>query len=132
MASVSIRPGQTATRKHPKIRTVDGQVHSVDEDGLIGQSGRLWPVGSPPSESDIQAAASWLQLRTQQIKSPGVGSYAAKHAAEKYIGRYIPNGAIIVAAYRLGIRQVAESINSGLFISSRAFERLPESKSLGV
>lgn len=117
---------------YPTITTVDGQRCRVDGIGLLGFRRRLQPY-PPPTREQIAMAMAWLG-RVDRIKTPQFYSYSAKHAVERWLRlgghpQWIPNGAMIVAADRLGFRQAVSSWshNTNIAISLRSYHKLPES-----
>ncbi len=79
----------------------------IDRDGVV--HGANNPC-EQPKESEIQIAANFLKtcrigyvtkLGSVQVNAPQ--SYHLKHAIERISGHYISNGAVILAARRLGL-----------------------------
>ncbi|TWT68396.1 hypothetical protein Pan14r_06410 [Crateriforma conspicua] len=115
-----------AANHYPVVTLVDGQQCEVDRDGIRDRQRST----RPPTREEVKTAARWLFNRAIAIKTPTISSYTAKHAAERYCRSYIPNGAMIVAADRLGICQRLahwNSLNTKIAISRRGFRLLPES-----
>lgn len=119
-------------RRRPTITTIDGEVFTVDRIGLIEAD---WPRSpdDPPSPAQIRLARQWL-VRLERIKSPTLNSYKLKHAAERWLAScdtptYLSNGALIVAADRMGIGQRAGygTPNTRLAVSRRSYHALTES-----
>lgn len=122
----------SSKKRYPVITAIGGRTYRVDACGLLDVH-RQWPAGDPPDEEQIATAMRWLS-RVEQIQTPSINSYSAKHAVERWLRlnvdkNYISNGAMIVAADRCGFRQSAndQSLNSELAISLQSYKRLPES-----
>lgn len=99
----------------------------VDRVGLI-VPGRQWPISGKPPADQIRAAVEWCEW-AKVIKSPTFSSYCVKHTAERWAEFYISNGALIVAAGRVGIPMFSmppvffRSPNAGLAISRRWYAK---------
>lgn len=118
-----LRSGDHEYSGYPTIRTIDGAIHHVDANGIISPSRRL---ESPPAKREIDDAMRWLATMTP-AKSCTIGSYGAKHAAERWAGRYVSNGAMIVAVDRAGYRQEHrphDGLNTGIGIDRRAYRAI--------
>lgn len=65
-------------------------------------------------------AATWL-VRQRQVKRPQAGSYGLKHFAERSLGSYVSNGALIAAAIHLGfpIERRGSGPNASLGVARR-------------
>jgi hypothetical protein len=64
----------------------------------------LYPGGIPqPIQPDQIAVALEFLSRQTPTKTPRISSYALKHCAEHWAGRYISNGSLITAAVQLGL-----------------------------
>lgn len=120
-------------RQYPSITTRDGRTYLVDSSGLIIYRESV----DPPCEQEIEAAARWLVKRIGIAGRTGtgrIGSYRLKHAAGRWSGTYVSNGAMIVAASREGyvlevidrICPVATPINCRVGVSQRHYHRLGE------
>ncbi len=123
--------------KYPSIVTVDGYVIFVDElgtiDGLTRDGKRRCDHPAPPPKTeDVLAVMQWIEHRgLRPIKSPTVSSYKLKHAAEKFIGRHIGNGSLIIAMDRCGFNQRMErntwcAMNTYIGVSLKQYRDLPE------
>lgn len=109
------------------ITAVDGRTFFIDEDGVILGRERWSAPRNPPSEADIADVVRWIQARGITCrKSPSVFSYSLKHAAERWIGRHVSNGAAIVALDRCGFSQVIDGKNTWAGIALRSYRSLPE------
>ncbi|WP_186775983.1 hypothetical protein [Rubripirellula reticaptiva] len=90
----------------------------------------------PPSVVEILVCVAWLEKRVTPRKTPSIGSYAIKHAVERWSGRYIPNGAAIIGVYLAGFPQYCEGyacpLNTDVGISLPSYRRLPEASELSV
>lgn len=84
-----------------------------------------------PTREEIDTCKRWLQLWTDPRKTwpadaSDVGSYALKHAVERWAGVYIPNGALLAAAAELDLpvrRSHAGSPNGELRVSVQRWLR---------
>jgi hypothetical protein len=74
----------------------------IDNHGLI-YLGRKEPL-KPIPEEELEAARKWLKDHATPIKSINYkhSSYGWKHVAEKIVGTYVSNGALLKAAQELG------------------------------
>ncbi len=132
------RPPQKSTRNqsynrrpladYPVVTLSDGSTYHVDEMGLI--AGRR-PLEPPPPAVDVLACMSWLEQRVSPRNTPSVCTYGVKHAASRWLGRYLTNGAMIVAADRAGFSQDTGRsggyiLNTVLGVSLPSYRRLPE------
>ncbi len=83
--------------------TIDGQDYYVSLDGLeLLQSPCRKYEATPVNRHEVAACIDWLTAVGRKTKTPAVDSYDLKHVIERRIGRYVSNGATIVAAYRCG------------------------------
>ena len=80
------------------------------------RTGSLWNDGDAfarhreqmlSQDFEQQVRASLAYLGTRRIPTK-VGSYGAKHLVERWAGRYVSNGALIVAAILAGYRVVRD------------------------
>jgi hypothetical protein len=62
---------------------------------------------------------AWLRL-VPKVQQPRRSSYYLKHAAEKWAGAYISNGALIAAAVHLGfaIERAPSNINAQIGVTA--------------
>ncbi len=127
----------TLPNSHPGMVTVDGYVVYVDLlgtiDGLTRDGKRRCDHPAPPPDVvDILAVMDWIENRKlKPIKTPTISSYRLKHAAEKYLKRYISNGALIIAMDRCGFNQRMErntwcAMNTYIGVSLKQYRDLPE------
>jgi hypothetical protein len=72
----------------------------VDANGIIYEPDMV--RRGPPPEQEILLAIDQLG-KLKRTKTGRWGSYGLKHYVENRAGRYISNGAVIVAALRTGI-----------------------------
>jgi hypothetical protein len=78
----------------------------------------------PTTLDEFERAIAWLRLVPRRANiNQNHSSYGLKHAAERWAGAYVSNGALIAAALHLGIRleqcRGREGINALLAVSSR-------------
>ena len=114
--------------QYPTI-VVDGIGLHVDHRGI------RWPWSpdrDPPNLHEILAARTWLFFRCEPVKTPSLGPSRLKHAAERWRGRYVSRGAIVVAAGQLGWpMRVSHDGRIRLGVSRRAYRQLPEATAEG-
>ncbi|WP_168566852.1 hypothetical protein [Crateriforma spongiae] len=112
--------------EYPVIHLVGSMPMRAEAHGLMGfgASG-----GIPADEEEIRLAVEWLTRRCKPIKTPRHNSYVVKHCCERWAGRYVSNGAMIIAAERCGFRQrrLRNGVNTEIGIDTRRLIRLPES-----
>ena len=116
------------------VTMINRDVWGVDRFGLSwSRPGRLI---TPPAADEIAIATEWLTERigdAGRIQTPTVGSYSLKHAAERWAGHPVGNGAMIVALARLGYtlrqqRAQGRRLNVAAGVSWKWYRRLPESR----
>jgi hypothetical protein len=73
---------------------------SIDANGVVYMPGQVLR-GKPP-EREVLLATEFV-AKMHRIKTCKWGSYGLKHYVEKCVSSYISNGAVIVAALKLGI-----------------------------
>ena len=89
----------------------------IDANGIVHKE-----PGSPPVPSEVELCRDWLLLYATPATSCGRrSSYGLKHDVEKWAGRYVSNGAFILAALKNGyrVRSWPDSINATFFMSIR-------------
>ncbi|MDV6034399.1 MAG: hypothetical protein F9B45_30765 [Phycisphaera sp. RhM] len=118
---------------YPIAASIRGEVFRVDKLGLL-TPGRAYPVCTMPAAKSVDRAVRWLERADAgRIKTPSISSYTLKHAAERWTGQYISNGAFIVAAHQRGFRMMPRQgslyapINMLVGMSKRVYYSLPES-----
>lgn len=87
------------TRSLLPIVGINGWPVQVDRLGLVRCRDSN---GDPPSEAEIRVAMRWLE-RATTIKTANVATDDVGWTIERRTGRPISNGAVILAAHRLGI-----------------------------
>ncbi len=143
---IRITPLHTAherleTLNYPSIVAACGTRYFVDQNGLItglstfGDTRGQRRVDCPyqkPDIVDVLAAMEWIEHRGLIRQKTGTAcSYSAKHWAERFLGRYIPNGAAIIAFDRCGFTQHVSSdwrsqLNTMIAVSRNSYKSLPE------
>ena len=103
------------SEQYPVVQTVSGESFPVDETGFLCYEYKIYQAGPPPSEDDIERARKVMQsIREVRSKNGAVRRIAfsdIKAGCETNDDfDYIPNGAFIVAASRLGWRITQEAI----------------------
>lgn len=78
---------------------INGWPVQVDRLGLVRCR---TSITDPPSEAEIRVAMRWLE-RAPKIKTANVGSDHVGWTIERKTGKTTSNGAVIIAAHRLGI-----------------------------
>lgn len=110
------------TTTYPTITLANGREVSVDENGLIHpRRDRLHP---PPRPAEVDTATQWLATLPPAARlrsATGLSSYAAKHVMERMTGRYVTNGAFLLALHRCGFLLAARpaELNAETNITSR-------------
>ncbi len=131
-------PWPAIATQYPSFRDQSGNLWFVDEAGLIfGSINGHTRCDSPkarPKASDVIAVMAWIEFcefqKTKLANSRSVSSYSAKHAAEKFLKRYIPNGAAILAFASCGFSQhvITNSfgeLNTTIGIARRSYDSRP-------
>ena len=81
-----------------------------------------WQPWSDDIAEQVRVAVARLSLceKTKTVNRR-VGSYTLKHECEAWAGRYVSNGALLMAAWLLGfkIKQIAHGPNGWLNISNK-------------
>lgn len=119
------------TNRYPTVTLIDGSRVRVDANGLFYCREPI----EPPPRHEIELARQWFEDRARWIKTPGISSYAIKHAVERYSPEpaSVCNGAAIVAADLAGFRQKnADWLNTYVSVSKRFYRRLPECRMEGA
>lgn len=82
----------------------------IDRNGFV--DGRD-PV-QPADRDEVDMARAWILVHGREVDrvNDEYTSYTLKHRAEDWCGRYIGNGAFIIAAIGLGYRFEADGINA--------------------
>lgn len=88
----------------------DGWVYNVDANGVVSKLlkrckwTKKWTWDEPPDEKQVAVCTAWLQEHAKPRKTVNrrYSSYSLKHVAERAAGEYVTNGALILAALRLG------------------------------
>jgi hypothetical protein len=71
------------------------------------------------AHDQFERAVSWLQL-VPKVQEPRRSSYYLKHAAQRWAGDYVSNGALTAAAVHLGfpIKRAPSQINCAIGVST--------------
>lgn len=69
--------------------------------------------GGAPDPGEVARARQWIKThcRRSRLGWAELSSYGLKHVCERAMGRYVSNGAFILAAQELGVR--VERIDTG-------------------
>jgi hypothetical protein len=92
----------------PRIRLANGDWYHVDEIGLVDGNR---PTKASPKHEEIQQAANWFLMAAfcDAVQSaPTVSSYRLKHIISDWTHVYLSNGACILGAWSIGVRQIPE------------------------
>ena len=126
-AVIAVGAGKTARREQFR----------VDRYGLIFPGRRLLSrqpseFGEPPEAEEIALVLDLIKsARLIRTRTPAFSSYKLKHSFERVLGRYISNGAAIVALSRATIRQTPQGLNTMVCVS-RPWVRTLDAQSWGA
>ena len=90
------------------VMTADGQRLQITAEGVRGSAADSLSEVDP---AQVKACIRWFE-RAESTLEPTVSSFWLKHVVEHWAGTFISNGAVIVAAYKMGFpigREPAES-----------------------
>lgn len=115
------------------ITDTSGRQWIVVASGLADPTGR-WPSREQSPDPDhVRRARKWLAERATPVRGRGpmVSAYAAKHSAERWCGRPVSRGAMILAAHRMGLRVRSVrgwggTAGARIGICRRSYRQLPE------
>lgn len=113
--------GKKELKQYPIIQDIAGHSLRIDEQGIMYGSRKS--ISPPPTREAVDFAKTLLE-RASTIATPTINSYSLKGQFERLEGcGWIPNGALIVAASELGIRQlwIVDSPNTRIALSRRWF-----------
>jgi hypothetical protein len=95
------------------VMTTSGQRLQITAEGVRGAAAdslsEVDPAQVDPAQVD--ACVRWFE-RAESTQEPTVSSFWLKHVVEHWAGTFISNGAVIIAAYKMGFpigREPAES-----------------------
>jgi len=100
--------------------TYKGMNYSIIGHGLVSDIWRQhplkdkMPVFNPPDEEKVAICTAWLKVHAKPRKTVNSkhGSYGLKHVVEHEAGEHIPNGAFILAVYRLGYEVIPDGLRN--------------------
>jgi hypothetical protein len=92
--------------RHPNLRP----------NGFSAESSPSTEMLAPDVLEQFARCTAWLTAAPRTSR-PLVGSYWAKHIAERLTGAYVSNGALIAAAAHLGIKLRRTGVNADLAVS---------------